>query len=456
VLRSLYIALIYFSFLALGTAAPFIFGLGYVWVDTFTPQDIAYIILPDIPVSLIMAAATIGGYIVLDRKSPPSVNPVMILTLLLAVWVTLSTALWAVVPASAWSKWDYAFKTIVFSAFIPFAFRSRIQIESFLQIYLFSLVIQFLPVGIKTLISGGGYGVELGLVSGNAGLSEGSTLAAVSLMIVPIILYLRAHTQLLPKSRLTDLGYIGLVVGAVAAAMGTYERTALVGMLVLGCGIWLRARRKVLGAVIGAVVVSVIVLSSSATWNERISTTSDYNQETSALGRLLVWQWTLDFVSDHPQGGGFNSYQIDRIEFPGTATHPESTVVTGKAFHSIYFEMLGEQGWVGLGLFLGLIGASLVSLQAVARRTRHAKDMLWCRDLAYALQVSLLTLLACGAFIGIAFQPMLYYLFALSTCLRQHVRQVERLRPLGASSLQPAKAVTGDRVAAKGAPVAAN
>lgn len=454
-LRSLYIALIYFSFLALGAAAPFVFGLGYVWVDTFTPQDIAYLILPDIPVSMIMAVATIGGYLLLDRKSPPSVNLIMVLTLLLAVWITISTTFWAVVPGSAWNKWDFAFKTIVFSAFIPFIFRSRIQIESFLQIYLFSLVIQFVPGGLKTMISGGGYGASLGIVAGNSGLSEGSTLAAVSLMLVPIILYLRSHTKILPRSRLTDIGYIGLVVIAVAAAIGTYERTAVVGMLVLGCGVWLRARRKVLGAVIGAVAVSVIIFFSSSSWNERISTTSDYNKESSALGRLLVWQWTLEFVSTHPQGGGFNLYQIDRIEFPGTSAHPETTIVIGKAFHSIYFEMLGEQGWVGLGLFLGLIGASLGTLQSVARRTRRAKDMLWCTDLAYALQVSLVTLLACGAFIGIAFQPMLYYLFALSTCLRQYVRQVERLRPVVAGS-RSANASTGNQLAAKGIPLATN
>jgi hypothetical protein len=36
-------------------------------------------------------------------------------------------------------------------------------------------------------------------------------------------------------------------------------------------------------------------------------------------------------------------------------------------------------------------------------------------------------LLACGAFIGIAFQPMLWYMFAMTTCLSQHVRQAMRL-----------------------------
>jgi hypothetical protein len=34
-------------------------------------------------------------------------------------------------------------------------------------------------------------------------------------------------------------------------------------------------------------------------------------------------------------------------------------------------------------------------------------------------------MLACGAVIGIAFQPFFYYLFALCFCLREYVRRVE-------------------------------
>jgi putative inorganic carbon (hco3(-)) transporter len=384
-LRSLYITAIYFAFLLLGVAAPFVFSLGYVWVDTFVPQNVSYMILPSLPVSFIMGAAAVGGYILLDRRSPPPIGLFTLLTVALAIWVTLSTAFWAVVPDSAWLKWDWAFKTVLFSAFFPFVFRSRIQIEAFLQVYLFALTVHFLPVALKTVISGGGYGQMLSVAGtqGDFGLSEGSTLSAVSLMMVPIMLYLRAHTRILPNSVLTDAIFAGLIGAAV-------------------------------------------MLFTSDTWNARVSTIQDYNQEGSALGRILVWQWTLDFVANRPQGGGFNAYQLSRIVFPGTETNPEPIVVIGKAFHSIYFEMLGEQGWFGFGLFLGLIAVSFLTQQNVVRRTKRIPEMLWCRELAIALQVSLVTMLACGAFIGVAFQPMLYYLFAISACLGNHVRQALR------------------------------
>ena len=52
-LRSIWLLFVYVSFLGLGASAPFILALGYVWVDTFKPQEVAYIILNQLPVAFI-------------------------------------------------------------------------------------------------------------------------------------------------------------------------------------------------------------------------------------------------------------------------------------------------------------------------------------------------------------------------------------------------------------------
>jgi len=290
-----------------------------------------------------------------------------------------------------------------------------------------SISVHFIPVGLKTMVSGGGYGRALGIVAGNSLLSEGATLAGVSLMLIPVILYLRRNTLLMPKHWAVKLGYSGLVSLALAAAIGTYERTALVGMAIVGGGVWLRARRKILYGALGVLMVLAVASRTSEAWNARISTIRHYETETSALGRLLVWQWTIGYANEHPFGGGFNSYKVDKVTFPPDTPGGDPVVAKGIAFHSIYFEVLGEQGYVGLGIFFSIIFLSFWQLHKVARITKNVREMVWAKELAYALQVALLTLLACGAFIGIAFQPMLYYLFALSACLRAHVREVQRL-----------------------------
>ena len=199
-MRSLYVTTVYILFLAFGMSAPFVLSLGYVWVDTFDPQAIAGDLLGAVPVSLIMGIAAIGAFMLFDHRKA-GLTAITVMLLVFAAWMTLSTALWAEVPGEAWDKWNYAFKTVCFAAFLPFVFRSRIQIEAFLQIYLFALIVHFLPVGLKTFISGGGYGRELGILSGNSLLAEGSTLSAVVLMLVPIILCLRRHSLLIPRNR---------------------------------------------------------------------------------------------------------------------------------------------------------------------------------------------------------------------------------------------------------------
>ncbi len=421
-IRSLYITLIFASFLVGGVVAPFVFALGYLWVDTFNPQFVAYSLLTSVPVSLIMAVGAICSYALLDWRSLPRLTLATLLTVMLAFWVTLTTT-WAVSPIAAWEKWDWAFKTIVFSALLPLFFRSRVQIEAFIQLYVASLLVHFGPVGLKTLLSGGGYGRSLGIVGGNSGLAEGATLATICAILIPLVLFLRKHTLIIPKSKWTGFGYTGLIVLAIAALVGTYQRTGLIGLLVVGFLSWLRSRRKLLFGAACGIVAAIIALASSASWNQRMSTIESYNAESSALARILVWQWTLEFASEHPLGGGFDAYRIDKIRLPPTELEPAGLERQGVAFHSIYFEYLGEQGWIGLGLFFGLLATSFGYLFGIARRTRHIAELEWARDLALGLGIALATLLACGAFIGIAFQPILYYTFALSVCLREHVRR---------------------------------
>jgi probable O-glycosylation ligase (exosortase A-associated) len=428
-LRSLWLCGVYGLFLCSGLVAPFVLGLGYVWVDTFAPQQVSYSILTAVPVSAIMAVAAIGAYLLMDRRAPPRPTLIMVLLVLTAIWVTYTTIACAVSPESAWPKWNWAIKTIGFSAFMPFLFRSRVQIEAFLQIYIFSAAGQIIPYGAKTLLSGGSYHANLGLLSGNSGLAEGSALATVAIMGVPVMLWLRRHGIILPRLKIVGLMYLGLAIAAVSTSVGTYERTGLVALAVVAGGLWLQSRHKLrYAAYAGAVamVLSLYVIRPNSEWAQRMSTITDYNQESSSLGRILVWKWTLEFVQTHPLGGGFNAYVVDTITYPGENGTPP-LVARGKAFHNMYFEMLGEHGWPGLGLLLALLGGSAVALVRAIRDCRNLADMEWCADLAKALLIAESIVAVCGNFIGIAFQPEVYYIFSLSTMVACHVAQVKRV-----------------------------
>jgi putative inorganic carbon (HCO3(-)) transporter len=423
VLRSLWLLFVYVSFIGLSVSAPFIATLGYIWVDTFQPQDVAYVVLNNLPVAMIMGSVALVGYILLDRRSPPPWTLQTALHVGLAIWVSL-TLVWAQMPEAAWIKWDWAFKTVAFAAFIPYVIRSRVQIEAFAQTYVISLAANFVPFGLKVLMSGGGYGRNLGLQAGNAGLAEGGLLSTSCLMAVPLAIFLASHSQLMPRLKILQLAYWGIAALAIVTALGTYERSALLGLVVLGAYMWVSSKRKIGFGIVLAVVAGLVIHTASGAWNLRVSTIGDYQEDSSALVRILVWKWTLNFAASHPLGGGFSTYLIDHVDVPAAGAVPGHTEF-GRAFHSIYFEVLGEHGYPGLVMFLLLAGSTFVVLRRIAKKARPYPELEWVVGLSNALQSGLAVFMGCGAFIGLAFQPMFWYFISMSVCLNAYMWRVE-------------------------------
>jgi len=421
-LRMLFLVGCYLTIFGLSTGAPFVLTLGYEWVDLLRPSTILYGIAQAIPFSLLFGLGALGGYFLFDRRDPPRVGLILILIGLMAVWTTLTTT-WAAVPDLAWVKWEATMKTLCFAIFLPFVIRSRNQIEAFIQVYLFALAGNVVTFGAKTLLTGGGYSRSLGLASGNKLMTEGANLAMAALVMIPFILFVMRHGRIFPKTWWVMTGYIGLIVLALATTIGTHERTGLVGMLVLGATVWWYTRYKFRMGLVCVAAAVAIAMAAPASWYERMSTISTEAADESSQVRLLVWKWTLDYVKRHPLGGGFEVYHIDEI----SSQNEDGTgfTQTGRAFHSAYFEMLGEHGYPGIVLFFAILAAAFSALRQASRISRRNPELLWVSDLSRALRCCLFINMACGAFIEIGFQSVIWYLIALSFIVREYLRRVE-------------------------------
>ncbi len=421
-----------FIFFMLGAAMgrPFLMSMAYLYVDLVSPQRITYYLLNAIPFSLIMAVLAILFYALFDDKKDMRFGRLQVLMLIWVIWITITT-LMAQLPEFAWIKWSSAWKSIGFGIFLPFVLRTRQRIEVAIFFVVLSVGVLTITGGLKTLAGGGGYGTLNILVESNSGLYEGSTIAAVAVSLIPLIMYLYKHNTLFARSKLFKLATAGLIFAALLIPIGTEARTGLICIAVLAVMVWLKSKRKVLMIVLVVGVAGASVPFLPESFTGRMSTIKSYDADQSASTRIAVWNWTLGFVKDHPLGGGFDCYRLNKleVEIKGKGDSTKTIADQARAFHSSYFETLGGHGYPGFAIYMSLLIVALLQLRGISKRFKAADaEDAWVRDLATALAQTILIFMAGSAFVGIAFQTTLYILLALAASVAQWVMVRDEVR----------------------------
>jgi probable O-glycosylation ligase (exosortase A-associated) len=158
-----------------------------------------------------------------------------------------------------------------------------------------------------------------------------------------------------------------------------------------------------------------------------------YTQDPSALGRLNSWMFAIELANAHPvTGGGSRAFTPEL--FQQYAPDPENF----HDAHSIFFEVLAEQGYVGLLLYLILGITALVTASRTVTIAKRHDELAWAGDLARFSQVSLIGYAVGGAFLGLAYFDLPYAVMAFIACTYGLVRREDaRLRT-------PQDAVNGD------------
>jgi probable O-glycosylation ligase (exosortase A-associated) len=412
------------ALIGLGFKRPFLFVLAYAYIDIVAPQHLSYYLLNSIQISAIAFGLAVGGWFIADDKSEFSVAPRQVLMLLLLAWAGITT-LNAELPEAAVTKWEWVWKAMVWAVFLPFTLRTRLRVEAYLLFMILSAAAIIIVGGIKTLASGGGYGALNLMVTSNSGLYEGSTISTVAIAIVPVILWLARFGTIYPRDWRVRLFAYALIFACLLIPVGTEARTGLVCIAVLVMLVLRDVKRRFLYAgLVGAACMAAIPFLPD-TFSNRMETIGTYQADSSATSRLAVWAWTWDYVQEHPMGGGFEAYRQNSLQVKTVASNESGAAVTtlseqvltdkGRAYHSSYFEMLGEQGFPGLFLFLLIHGCGLWRMEVLRRRFKAAVegDDAWVSPLATALQSAQIIYLVGSLFVGIAFQPFVWMLLAV-------------------------------------------
>lgn len=415
------------GFLVAGLRKPFVWVLTYIYIDIVTPQKIGWTLVPMLPISLIAFVAAFAGWLLADSKEGSRFTLRQALIAMLLGWCAL-TLLWADFPIDARFKWDWVWKALVFAIFMPLTLRTKLRIEAAALVMVLSVGAITIAGGIKTVAGGGGYGQLASLVNDNSGLYEGSTLSMVAISIIPLILWLARNGTIFPKSPAVMVFAGALIFACLLIPIGTQTRTGLICIGVLAVLILRTVKHRFFYMAGGAFLMLASIPFLPDSYTERMSTIKSHESDESASTRVAVWMWTLDYVKSRPLGGGFDAYRGNSFTYDtkvmvdrGGVTSVETQQVTdnARAYHSSYFEVLGEQGWPGLFLWLSIHGLGLWQMERIRRKYRKSEDAQeksWC-SLATALQQGQMIYLVGALFIGIAYQPFIFMLMALQIAL---------------------------------------
>lgn len=418
-MRDLALTLIVFISLPLILYRPWVGIMMWAWIGFMNPHRLAYGFAYDFPWAMIVGIATIVGLIATkDRQPIPRTRETIILAVFI-LWMTVTSA-FSLEPALAWEQWEKVFKIQVMVFVTLMLLNTRLKVDIYIWVIVLSFGFYGTKGGVFTLITGGGYHVM-----GPAGsfIGGNNEMGLALIMTVPLMRYL----QLTASRLIVRWAMLCMIVLSFVAILGTQSRGALVGVVPLGLYLIWNSPKKLTLIALLLIMGPLLYQFMPESWHERMATIETYDQDASVRGRFNSWSFALNLAKDRPLvGGGFECFRARWFN----KYAPLPAIVADA--HSIYFEVLGEHGFVGLALFLALGLSTFLSAAGLAARGKAEGDTSKL-TLARMMQVSLVGYASAGAFLGLAYFDFTYAFVAI-VCLMQVLEKRERERDGAAES----------------------
>lgn len=436
-MRDLFLVAVILATLVTTLRYPFAGILAWSWFTCMDPHQEAFGFVQTAPINLTIAAVTLPAWLFSKEKKTVHFDATQVLIFLFLVWITFN-GFFAVTPSHSWPLWNTTWKTIVLGLFISAMATNKVRIHALVWAVAISLLYYGIKGGIFTLLTGGGSHV-LGPPSTQIG--DNNTLALATLMVLPLTNYLRLHTA----NRWISRGLFAAIALSTVSVLGSYSRGAFVALGGLGALAWFHSKRKILYFIAAAAVIVPALFFMPKTYFDRIDTIRNAKEDTSFHGRLIAWQVALDYATEHfPLGDGMAGAEMPQVfhhYFPDEPTH---------AAHSIYFQVLGDNGFVGLGLYIAILVVGFLNCSAIRKATRGKENLAWAFDLAGMIQLSLFVFCLGGSALSMAYYDILFICVGILSAMRKMLQTASTSSmqiQLGVDELQPATAMPGVRIA---------
>ncbi len=399
-MRDLLLTGIVFGLLPFILKRPWTGILLLAWLGYMNPQRLTWGFAYSIPFSLVVALVTIVAFLFSKEKKEMLWTRETVLLLIFIGWMLFTTFL-AFYPDDAWTQWNKVWRIQLIVFLTAMLIKDRHQLTWLVWIIVLSLGYYGVKGGFFTLATGGSFrvwGPDGSFIGGN------NEIALALVMTIPLIRYL--HLQ--ADRNWVKLGLAGAMLLCAVSAIGSQSRGALLAIVAMGFFLWTKSRNKAVTGIYLAVAVAIIAATMPQSWYDRMNTIETYQEDASAQGRINSWHAAFNVAKDRVTGGGF-----EVLTRPATFHQYAPNPYMVHDAHSIYFEVMGEHGFIGFGLFILLGIFAWLRAQKVIRICKNDPDRKWASDLAAMIQVSLIGYATGGAFLGLAYFDLPYHLMIM-------------------------------------------
>lgn len=336
-----------------------------------------------------------------------------------------------------WFLYDRFWKEILFAFIMPLVIFKRYRIHAFVLVMCLGMGFHGLIDGLKFFSSGGSH-----LVRGFVKFGDNNHFAVMLVMAIPPLLYMSSYA----KHPLLRLSALTAAVITIAAVIGTHSRGGFVAMTAVALWLVLTSRKRLPAlTVFIAGVIFVIAIAPSA-WTERMETIQEAEQESSFMTRVEAWQVSSAIALHNPVlGGGFHAVATqpvwDRFKGQkGLLGFVDVGFVSDvfRAAHSIYFEVLGDMGFLGFFIFMALLLNALKNSIQINRLAKQGGlDLEWAVDLSRSLAATIFAFMVGGLTVSIAYTEFIYMAVMLMEVLKQEVKRQLQAKTLSVATPLP-------------------
>ncbi len=381
----------------------------WTWLSIMNPHRYSYGFAYDAPLAAIAFCATAAGLLMSKDRGSPFKGGAVTCLVVFMVWMSLSTV-FGIDPAGDYWQWNKVMKVDVMILVALMLLHSKKHILALAWVATGSLALLGAKGGLFTLMTGGNFRVW-----GPPGsfIEDNNEFALSLVMTIPLLRFL----QLQLTHKWGRLAMTGVILLCAVGALGSYSRGALLAISAMTIYLWWNGKNKLTLGLGLVVLVPLMLAFMPDAWMGRMNTIGEYQDDDSSMGRISAWwnAWNLAF--HYPFGVGFDAARPEL--FARYSPYPEKV----HAAHSIYFQVLGNHGFVGLFLFLSIWIATWRSAGWLRKHAARIPEAQWCADLGSMFQVCLVGYAVGGAFLSLAYFDLPYNVMVLVVVTRVWVEK---------------------------------